>query len=108
MKVRFDQVDQIGEELTRQSLEAIACTVNTSANPKMPAENSISAVVVFNPNSIMHTDVVSTALELPSGVDEFDILDENGTSLPYQTHGLGSREIINITMDAKALKAAFG
>jgi alpha-mannosidase len=107
MKVRFDQVDQIGEELTRQSLEAITCAVNTSANQKIHAENLISAVVVFNPNSATQNDVVSTAIELPSGVDEFDILDENGTSLPYQTHGLGSREIINMTMDAKALKAAF-
>jgi mannosylglycerate hydrolase len=108
MKVRFDQVDQIGEELTRQSLEAIAGAVNSSANPKIPAENLITALVVFNPNSATHTDVVSTALELPSGIDEFDILDENGTSLAYQTHGLGSREIINVTMDATALKAAFG
>jgi mannosylglycerate hydrolase len=36
MKVRFDQVDQIGEELTRQSLEAIAGAVNTSGNSKLP------------------------------------------------------------------------
>jgi hypothetical protein len=61
-------------------------------------------VVVFNPNSATHTDVVSAAIELPNGVDEFDLLDENGTSLPYQTHGLGSREIINMTMDAKACR----
>jgi alpha-mannosidase len=108
MKVRFDQVDQIGEELTRQSLEAITCAVNTSANPKTLTGNIKSAVVVFNPNSATHTDLVKTAIELPGGVDEFDLLDDNGTTLPYQTHGLGSREIINMTLDAKALQAAFG
>jgi hypothetical protein len=108
MKVRFDQVDQIGEELTRQSLDAISGAIYTAGNSKIPLENLKSAVVVFNPNSIPQTDIASTAIELPNGVDEFDLLDENGASLPIQRRGLGSREIINMTMDAKALQAAFG
>jgi alpha-mannosidase len=108
MKVRFDQVDQIGEELTRQSLEAISWTINTSGSSKIPVDNLKSAVVVFNPNSIPQTDIASTSIELPNGMDEFELLDENGTSLPTQRRGLGSREIINMTMDGKALQAAFG
>jgi mannosylglycerate hydrolase len=107
MKVRFDQVDQIGEELARQSLEAIAGAVNTAAFPKPEIEILISAVIVFNPNSATQTDVVSTAIELPNGIEEFDLLDENGNSIAYQMRGLGSREIINMTMDAKALVSAF-
>jgi len=108
MKVRFDQVDQIGEELTRQSLEAISGIINTAGNSKSHIENLQSAVVVFNPNSATHTDVVSAAIELPNDVDEFDLLDENGTNLSYQTRGLGSRDIINVTMDGRALQSAFG
>jgi alpha-mannosidase len=107
MKVRFDQVDQIGEELTRQSLEAIAGAVNTSTDQKSSIENLRSAIVVFNPTSATRTDVVNAAIELPNGVGEFDLMDENGASLPYQTRGLGSREIINMTMDAKSLQSAF-
>ena len=107
MKVRFDQVDQIGEELTRQSLETIAGIINTADKSKPPVENLKLAVVVFNPNSVASTDIASAALELPDGVDEFNLLDESGTSLPYQTRGLGSREIINMTMDPKALQSAF-
>jgi alpha-mannosidase len=107
MKVRFDQVDQIGEELTRQSLETIAGTINTADNSKSPNENLNLAVVVFNPNSAAFTDIASAAIELPDGVDEFDLLDENGITQPYQTLGLGSREIINMTMDSKALQSAF-
>ncbi len=39
MKVRFDQVDQIGEELTRQSLETIAGALDTSTAPaSLPEE----------------------------------------------------------------------
>ncbi len=107
MKVRFDQVDQIGEELTRQSLESIAGAINTTKDPKLPIENLISAVVIFNPNSVQCTDILSASIELPDGVDEFDLLDEYGQRQPYQTNGLGSREIINMTMDAKALQSAF-
>ena len=107
MKVRFDQVDQIGEELTRQSLETIAGIINTAEKAKSPIENLKLAVVVFNPNSVECTDIASAALELPDGVDEFNLLDENGKSQPYQTRGLGSREIINMTMDKKALRSAF-
>jgi alpha-mannosidase len=107
MKVRFDQVDQMGEELTRQSLETIAGIINTAESSKSPIENLKLAVVVFNPNSVACTDIASAAIELPDGVDEFNLMDENGISLPYQMRGLGSREIINLTMDAKALKSAF-
>jgi len=105
MKVRFDQVDQIGEELARQSLEAIAGAVDTAGNPPSPIENPKFSLVVFNPCSAARSDVVSAAIELPDDVDEFDLLDENGTSLPYQTSGLGSRELFNMTMDPNSLKA---
>jgi mannosylglycerate hydrolase len=108
MKIRFDQVDQIGEELTRQSMEAIGAAINTSSYAKIPIENLKSAVVVFNPNSARQTDIASASIELPNGMDEFDLLDENGASLPTQRGGLGSREIINMSMDGKALQAAFG
>jgi len=102
MKVRFDQVDQIGEELTRQSLEMLAANIQT--------ESAIgqSALVVFNPTSTPRTDVVHATLDLPTGVNEFDLVDENGVTHPYQTHGLGSREIIRMTLDVKGFKSAFG
>ena len=107
MKVRFDQVDQIGEELTRQNLEAIAGAINTTQPPKNPVDDLRSAVVVFNPNSSTISDIASASIELPNGMDEFDLVDENGASLPYQMGARGSREVINVSMDAKALKSAF-
>jgi mannosylglycerate hydrolase len=102
MKVRFDQVDQIGEELTRQSLDTLSGSIQTLS------DNGQSAIIIFNPNSGRCSDVVNAAIELPAGLGEFDLVDDNGTSLPYQTRGLGSREIINILMDAKGLQSAFG
>jgi len=102
MKVRFDQVDQIGAELARQSLETLAANVQTQS------EMGQAAILVFNPTSGPRSDVVSATLELPVGADEFDLVDENGASLPYQRRGLGSREIVNMSMDAKGLQSAFG
>ena len=101
MKVRFDQVDQIGEELTHQSLETMAANISTDS------VNGQSAIVVFNPSSSSRSDIVSTAIEMPVGVDDFDLLDENGASLPYQAHGLGSRELISMALDARGLQSAF-
>jgi alpha-mannosidase len=109
MKVRFDQVDQVGEEITRQSLEALANVINTVEDqPPSSNHRSVSALVVFNPLAGPRTDVVNTTLELPAGIGVFDLVDENGASLPYQEHGLGSHEIINVTMDTKTLQSSFG
>ena len=107
MKVRFDQVEQIGEELTRQSLEGLAASVNTYERQSAIA-NPGSAIVVFNPTSTSRTDTVTAAIELPPDVTEFDLVDENGTSLPYQERGLGNHEIVNMTLDARGLRSAFG
>ncbi|MGA2490717.1 MAG: hypothetical protein ABSF99_11130, partial [Anaerolineales bacterium] len=104
MKVRFDQVDQIGEELTRQSLEAITSAINTSS----AGDNRKSAIVIFNPISSTRTDIVDITLELPPGMDEFDLVDEQGTSIPYQARGLGNRELVNMILDPKGLQTAFG
>lgn len=108
MKPRFDQVEQIGEELTRQSLEAITSAVDTSAGSPPQDPQRVSALVVFNPNSTCRTDVICTELELPASVAEFDLVGEDGTVIPFQEQGLGSHEIVNIVLDAKGLLSIFG
>jgi mannosylglycerate hydrolase len=107
MKIRFDQVEQIGEELTRQSLEGLAASVNTGKRQSSIA-NPGSAIVVFNPTSTSRTDAVTATIELPPNIDKFELVDENGTSLPYQEGGLGSHEIVHMSLDANGLRSAFG
>jgi mannosylglycerate hydrolase len=114
MKVRFDQVDQIGEELTRQSLEAIAGCIQTDQGLRIgdsttppPVHEPSSALVIFNPIAGLRTDVITVRLEAPPSITEFDLVDENGALVPYQEQGLGTHEIINMTMDSKALISAF-
>ncbi len=112
MKIRFDQVEQIGEEITKQSLESLASFVRTDlaqrAFDNLPSIGEAqSAIVVFNPSSTARTDIVSATIELPPNCTEFDLVTENGASLPYQEHGLGSHEIINMTLDPRGLQSAF-
>jgi len=113
MKVRFDQVEQIGEEITKQGLESLAACVTTDRGPlttdHLPSTvHDQSSIVVFNPSSTARTDAVTADIELPPNVTEFELVDENGTSLPYQERGLGSHEIINMTLDTRGLQSAFG
>ena len=108
MKVRFDQVEQVGEEISRQALETIAACVETDHLPLAINSSLSTAVVIFNPSPLSRTDAVTAAIELPPNTSEFDLVDENGLCLPYQEHGLGSHEIINMDLDARGLKSAFG
>ncbi len=52
--------------------------------------------------------MVNATLELPANVTQFDLVDSSGASIPYQTRGLWSREVINVTMDVKEFRTAFG
>ena len=112
MKVRFDQVDQIGEEVLKQSLEHIANSIGTDSKPFSPSTNAsidfLSALVVFNPSNYLQTGLVDATIELPHNVTEFELVDEIGKSLPFQERGVGSRGIINTTMDPKMLQSIFG
>jgi len=103
MKVRFDQVDQIGEELTRETLADLAAAVNTQAQNNGP----FAAIVVFNPSAFQRTDVVGAEIELPPEATAFEIVDEAGNVLPHETLGLGTKELINTNMTPKDLRSGF-
>lgn len=108
MKPRFDQVDQIGEEITRQSLEILAGAVNSDQLPALSnVEGSAisvqSAIVVFNPLSVKRTDVVTTELSLPVGVSNFEIMDEAGNVIPHQSASGKTSELINVRIKRSEL-----
>lgn len=102
MRPRFDQVEQIGEEVTRQSLELIASQVNTLP-PDVPG-TIVGAIQVFNPASGPRTDRVEAEIDLPEGVSRFEVIDGIGTALPVQFIGLGGRELLNATLDPESFQ----
>lgn len=102
MSPRFDQVEQLGEEVTRQALVTLAAAIDTHPPVNSPA----TPVIVFNPSSFPRVDLVSVELEPPAGCGSFALLDATGAPVPYETNGLGSRELINMRMGRKEFASA--
>ena len=104
MRPRFDQVQQIGEEITKQSLEALAASVNTANAPK----NAVSSIVVFNPLTTTRTDVVSAEISLPADISDFDIVDEGGNVLLHQSSDGKVTELMNVRIQRDELGGLLG
>ncbi len=122
MRSRFDQVEQVGEELARQSLETLNAAINTArpANPLRSDSGATvshpqSAIVVFNPVAGPRTDAVTASIALPAALDDFEIVadpipgaDVAGNVLPHQVTSTDSREVANMSFDREGLRAALG
>jgi alpha-mannosidase len=95
MRPRFDQVSQIGEEITRQGLDMLAGAMDTHST----GFKAQSAIVVFNPRSSTRTDVVSAELALAPGMSSFEIVDGSGTVIPHQSASGRTSDLINIRVE---------
>lgn len=105
MRVRFDQAEQIGQEITRQSLLTLAEAIQTT--PK-PGWDTIGAITVFNPTSGPRTDWVEAEYQLPEGIMDFEILDENSRSMPHYSLTNNSKPFVNMTINPEEFKALIG
>lgn len=106
MRPRFDQVEQIGEEITAQSLQVLAGMVATQASGSLEPSTISSAVVVFNPSTATRSDLVSTELKVLPENGEFELVDEKGEPVPFQKVGMGSGVLYNMRMDRNAFRVA--
>ncbi len=108
MQVRFDQVDQISQELIEQNLQKISEQINTNfnaqANQSMIGQEIISSIIVFNPNDTPLSGLVSLSVMLDNQFSSIELIDEQHAGLPFHQSGTGSSELISMTMDKKALK----
>ncbi len=102
MKPRFDQVDQIGEEITLQALQAIAQATNTSG------QNAFSSVVIFNPNSAPRRDLVEADLQVPEEISHFELLGSDNTVIPYEFLGASNQELANVLLSKNNLRDTIG
>ncbi|RPI80920.1 MAG: hypothetical protein EHM41_21710, partial [Chloroflexi bacterium] len=108
MLPRFDQVDQIGEELTRQSLETIAGLINTEPPiPDAPGGEILSSLVVFNPLPAPVSGLAALTFPIETNNEGFDIITADGEVIQHQSEGVGSRELIHVILDRNGLKDAF-
>jgi alpha-mannosidase len=107
MRPRFDQVGQIGEEIAKQSLEALAGTIKTRSNQSSVISDQ-SAIVVFNPLSSRRTDIVTMEISLPSGISDFEIIDESGNMIPHQSASGKTSDLINVRVGREELGGMLG
>ncbi|RMF27377.1 MAG: hypothetical protein D6759_17795, partial [Chloroflexi bacterium] len=78
MVPRFDQAEQIAEEITRQSLLTVAGQI------EMGDDGQRMPIVVFNPLGGPRTDAVTVAIPLVGHSRHFRVMDAQGQAVPYQ------------------------
>jgi alpha-mannosidase len=100
MRPRFDQVEQIGEELTRQSLRAIAAAADTQP-PAGLVDGDPSALIpllVFNACDQAISGEASAQINLPAGMG-VDVLTAVGEKLPCWTGEEDEHAIAHLELD---------
>jgi alpha-mannosidase len=102
MEPRFDQVDQIGEEITKQSLQALAAATNTQR------EDVFSSIVLFNPCCFENKGMVEVELTVPEDVKAFEIIDEHGNAISHEFIGASNEEFANVLLPESALRDTIG
>ena len=102
MKPRFDQADQIGEEITLQALRALSQAADTQST------DAFSAIVLFNPLGSTHHDLVEVELSFPEGVAAFELVDENKAVLPHEFLRPSNEEVANLLLKKSGLRDAIG
>jgi alpha-mannosidase len=112
MRLRFDQVDQVAEEIVRQSLSALTARIDTrppAAIGQASADGAPwPAVVVFNPLGVPRTDAVAVRLHLPGDAARFVMVDEVGDPVPHTILGVETQEVTYQVLDRDGLMALFG
>ena len=72
---RFDQVDQICEELTSQSLDALSFEINTFRNGE---NGEFAALTVFNPSPYPRSAIINTSIDMPQDLRSLRVIDSDG------------------------------
>jgi alpha-mannosidase len=101
MRSRFAQVEQIGEELTRQGLRSLADQVDTARDAPPGA---MGALVTFNPAGVAARHLLETEFDLPAGLAEFEIVDSAGRPCPYRLIRRFDKGLADMDLDADGLR----
>ena len=104
MRTRFAWSEQIAEQVTQASLQAIAAQVNTAAPDVQPDTASVAlpSVVVFNPTAGPCSERVRVSVEPAPDVDCV-VVDDAGQPVECQMAGAVLREQYSQTMDRDTL-----
>ncbi len=96
MRPRFAAVEEIGRELRRQSMAALADTVDTSS---LAQHGAREALVVFAPLGPGGVSLARATLELGAGLDPFELVDESGARVPYRELRREGRDLARLSLE---------
>jgi mannosylglycerate hydrolase len=102
MKPRFDQVDQMGEEITLQALRALSRATDTRS------DDAFAAIVLFNPLGNTHHDLVQVELNVPEGIAAYEIVDEDRAVIPHEFIGSRREQLANVMLTRDSLRGTIG
>lgn len=102
MAVRFDWVDQIGEQVTSASLAGLTTLIDTQNAENRPA------IVVFNPTTRPCSDVVSAQVPLPASSAHFVLVTDDGQTIRPQIGERGRDVLWEFTAPAAMLAPMVG
>jgi alpha-mannosidase len=102
MKPRFDQADQIAEEITLQALQAISRAVDTRG------DGVFSSIVLFNPHGNAHRDIIVVEINVPEGIPAFELIGVDKTVIPHEYVGSSNDELANLLLRKKELRDTIG
>ena len=101
MRTRFAQVEQIGEELTRQALQALADEVDTGGRAP---EGAAAALVVYNPSAAGASGQMRAAFDLPAGLETFEVVDQHGRPIAYRLLDRQVKVLADFDLDPEGLR----
>jgi mannosylglycerate hydrolase len=98
IRSRFDQVEQIGEEVTRRSLTSLVGHIATrslklsDSQEALPASDLVEPapyvpIVVFNPTAGPRADLVHVQVQIPPAWPGYELVDGEGQPLLWQQLG---------------------
>ncbi len=106
MQPRFDQVEQIGQALTQQSLVALAEAADTRSNSPLDPSGTGLAVLVFNPTHDRRTDLVQVEIQLLPEIKDFELVNASGQAVAYQVEGRSSLSLINFALTPQDFRSS--
>ena len=110
-RVRFDQSQQIGEQLVQEAMKYLVARVDTRPPAALSARaEQISRVaipiVVFNPAPGPRTEAVQANMQLAALSSKAVIVDEHGVSLPFTVLKKWQQEIGSMPFSREMISSA--
>jgi mannosylglycerate hydrolase len=110
--IRFDQVDQINDDLIKQSLRYLCDQIDTvpgaGKNNYRNSQDIIASMIVFNSTNAESNGIITIKYSLNKPYSFIEVIDQADHRIPFQQKGLGKRELISMVMAKNDLKLALG